>query len=85
MGVSEEPDKTLTRQGFTKGQFLTDANLDGILERLAAGDTPGRACRTQGTSFTQFIRRVQKDPDLESRYRKAEAEGRQATDLSSET
>jgi hypothetical protein len=84
MGV-EEQDKTLTRQGFTKGQYLTDANIDGILERLAAGDSPGRACRTQGTSFTQFIRRTQKDPELEARYRKAEAEGRQVADLSSGT
>lgn len=78
-----EHDPTLTRQGFIKAQFLTDEQLDGVLERLAAGDSPGRACRSQGTSFTQFIRRVQKDEALTKRYRDAETEGRQQADLSS--
>lgn len=82
--MSETVPSNLTRQGFLKGQFLTEEHLAGILERLAAGDSPGRACRSQGTSFTQFIRRVQKEPALEARYRKAEAEGRQVADLPSE-
>ena len=79
-----EPDKTLTRQGFTKTKYLTDQQIDGVLDRLAAGDTPGVACRAHGTSYTQFIRRVQKDEVLTKRYRDAEAEGkRQQASLSS--
>lgn len=76
-------DPTLTRQGFVKANHLTPEAIDGVLADLAKGLSPGRACRNHGTSFTQFLRRVHRDEELEKRYRRAEAEGRQAADLSS--
>ena len=66
-------DKTRTKQGFVRSQFLTKEQIDGILKGISEGGREGEVCRAQGTSFTQFLRRVKSEPALFAEYRKADA------------
>jgi hypothetical protein len=62
-----ERDPNLTRQGFIKADKLTREQLEAIVALVEEGFVGGKATRQHGTSFTQFWRRVQREPDLLAR------------------
>lgn len=63
--------RTDTRAGFTKAAYLTDDQIDQILEAIAEGEPVNKACRDAGTSGTQFKHRRHNDPELTERYERA--------------
>jgi hypothetical protein len=69
MGMSEtaERDPNLTRQGFIKADRLPYAQVEAIVALIEEGIVGGKATRQHGTSFTQFWRRVQREPELLAR------------------
>lgn len=71
-GVTKE-----TAGGFTKAAYLTEEEIEGILERVTEGCPMTLACREFGTSTTQFHRRCRREPELEQRRLQALAEGRE--------
>jgi hypothetical protein len=80
VGVVSEPeqDPNLTRQGFIKADRLTQEQLEGIVGLIEQGFVGGKATRQHGTSFTQFWRRVQREPELLARRREPPHERRRA-------
>lgn len=81
--MSSTDDKTRTRNGFVRSQHLSEEQLAGIMEGIAAGGREGEVCREHDTSFTQFLRRVRSDPALMKRYRRADLEKHRARALAS--
>ena len=79
-----EPDKRLTKNGFTRSKYLTKAQLKQIMKGIAAGGREGVVCREHGTSFTQFLRRVRSDPALFAEYRVADRDKHRARALESQ-
>ena len=75
---------THTAQGFLKAKFITEEQAEQIFVLIASGEREGTACRTQGTSYTQLLRRVRNDPPLKARLREAEVLQHQARKLQSE-
>ena len=65
--MSEEHDPNLTRQGFIKADRLTIEQVEAIVSLIEEGVVGGKATRQHGTSFTQFWRRVQREPELLAR------------------
>jgi hypothetical protein len=65
--MSDEQALNLTRQGFIKADRLTIEQLEGIVGLIEQGFVGGKATRQHGTSFTQFWRRVQREPELLAR------------------
>lgn len=72
-GTASTPTKT--PQGYTKAVYLTDHDLNQILDGVCAGMPVEYACHTAGTSALQFHRRCKRDPLLNERYQAARAEG----------
>lgn len=72
MANPSEHDPTLTHHGFIRAAHLTDETLQAIIDTIAEGTVEGPACRQHGTSYTQFLSRVRKDPEWHSKLRAAE-------------
>jgi hypothetical protein len=69
-----EPRKT-TARGFTKAVYLTYDQIEAVLDELRAGVPIEEACRTAGTSCSQFNRRIDREPELRSQVEEAFAAG----------
>jgi hypothetical protein len=74
--VTDHQPSISTKQGFTRGVRLTLEQLDGILAMIADGAHESIACRAFGTSHTQFIRRLKKEPGYSDRLDEARREKR---------
>jgi hypothetical protein len=72
MAKPSESDPTLTRYGFTRAAHLSDETLQAIIDTISEGTIEGQACRQHGTSYTQFLSRVRKDPEWHKKLRAAE-------------
>lgn len=85
-----EHDPNLTRQGYIKAAKLTRDQLEAIVSLIEQGVVGAKACNEHGTSFTQYWRRVQREPDLlarqlayKERYEAAQKEKQQTADVPS--
>lgn len=89
--MTTEPgeDPNLTRQGYIKASRLTRDQLEAIVTLIENGVVGAKACNEHGTSYTQYWRRVQREPDLLARqmaYKEryeAEQEKQQTADVPS--
>ena len=72
---SDRQPRTTTVRGFTKAKYLTDEQIEQILDEIAAGSPIEEACRAAGTSSSQFTRRCNREPELKERLRIAGEEG----------
>lgn len=64
-----------TSRGHTKAVYLSEQQLDEIIEGVRHGLPVEVACREAGTSASQFRTRRQREPELDDRYKTAYAEG----------
>jgi hypothetical protein len=69
-----EPNKK-TAKGFTKAKYISDEELESIFSTVAEGKPIGVACRKAGTSTTQFLWRVRREPELTKRLDEAKKQG----------
>lgn len=69
------PPQTTTPQGYTKADYLTDSQIDWIVDQIASGINPVTACAEAGTSHSQFRRRCRRDPIVNQRAQQAREEG----------
>lgn len=72
MAKPSNTNPALTSNGFTRAAYLTDETLQAIIDLIAEGTVEGQACREHGTSYTQFLSRVRKEPEWHKRLRAAE-------------
>jgi len=77
-----EPKKK-TAKGFTMAKYISEEELEFIFMAVAEGTPTGVACRKVGTSTTQFLWRVRREPELTKRLDEAKEQGnlRIAADL----
>jgi hypothetical protein len=60
---AREPSLT-TKRGHIKAVYLTREQLSQIIQNMRDGMDNNAACHAVGTSHTQFVRRLWKEPDL---------------------
>lgn len=72
--TDKQPRKTTVR-GFTRWMYLTHDQIEAILDEVRAGVPIEEACRTAGTSSSQFSRRCKREPDLAEQVKEAMEEG----------
>ena len=60
---AREPSLT-TKRGHIKAVYLTREQLSEIIQNMRDGMEYNAACHAVGTSHTQFMRRIGKEPDL---------------------
>lgn len=53
-----------TGRGHIKAVYLTREQLSAIIQNMRDGMEYNRACHEVGTSHTQFMRRIGREPDL---------------------
>jgi hypothetical protein len=68
--------QTTTPSGYTKADYLTDDQLDQIIEAIANGLDPVQACLDAGTSHSQFRRRCDRDHKVGERAQNARLDGK---------
>jgi uncharacterized protein YejL (UPF0352 family) len=68
----------VTAQGFTKSKYLSDEQITGILDELVNGIPKQEAAQRNGTSWTQFKFRFEREPELAAQVEEAVAIGRPA-------
>jgi hypothetical protein len=54
----------VTKRGHIKAVYLTREELQQIIQNMRDGMEYNAACHQVGTSHTQFMRRIGKEPDL---------------------
>ena len=67
-----------TAQGFTKAKYLTEEQIEGIIEALAEGVPKQQAALKNETSWTQFKFRYERDPELKAQVEEAIEVGKPA-------
>jgi len=70
--------KRETAQGYTKAKYLTEETIENIISDVEEGKPSFLACQHNGTSSTQFGRRMRQDVELMRRFHKAAEEGKEA-------
>lgn len=56
--------RLVTKRGHIKAVYLTRDQLSQIIQNMRDGLEYNKACHAVGTSHTQFMRRIGKEPDL---------------------
>ena len=68
----------MTASGFTKSKYLSDEQIEGILDELSNGIPKAEAARRHETSWTQFKFRFEREPELEAQVEQAISVGQPA-------
>jgi hypothetical protein len=82
--AARQPSLT-TKRGHIKAVYLTREQLSEIIQNMRDGMEYNAACHAVGTSHTQFMRRIGKEPDLLKEVTEVKQARRQKPALESKT